>query len=458
MKKTYLFLRIYNSRLFIPLSLFVMFLLAWNIVDVTNIFEYQRRDNISFYYFDKYNFMIFLNIIILFVAIIVHWYDFHRINRPIKGEIGLFIIAEAKNIKEYEIIKAKINDSLLKMFSANTEKIEYEIIFPTFMKMRRVTRKYKNIQKTEKIFKKKNSIFVMKVTNESKKWDDKNEEIVIEYCGINLKNHKDSNEKANFLRRKIYTQDKSDVRSIKLPLSELASGIKYTFAKNSSDIRNLDISEELFLELSYKNGRFANNSIEIKKRLKDDLIQVDYLNIFNGYYKYLDTDDEKMLGIIRNRLISVSKCSKKAYQYLIFLAVYKFLKNRDIEGATIDVIQCAKNYEDRKEWRILEAFFLLYKGHIDQGYKKFDDVFTKDNMETEYAYDFEELIKFTLEKEPEKTQLNLAIGIINQEIRNKNILAEKHYKEFLETKKTNIKVSVEKSINRRLNNIENKSA
>jgi len=326
------------------------------------------------------------------------------------------------------------------------------------MKMRRVTRKYKNIQRTEKIFKKKNSIFVMKVTNESKKWDDKNEEIEIEYCGINLKNHKDSNEKANFLRSKIYTQEKSDLRSIKLPLSELVNGIKYTFAKNSADIRNLDISEELFLELSYKNGRFANNSIEIKKRLKHDLIQIDYLNIFYGYYKYLDTDDETMLDIMRDRLVSVSKCSQKAYQYLIFVAVYKFLKNKDIEGATMAIIQCSENYEDRKEWRILEAFFLLYKGHINQGYKKFDDVFSKDSSETEYAYDFEELIKATLVMEPEKTQLNLAIGIINQEIRKKNILAEKHYKEFLDTKKARIDDGVESSINLRLYNTENKSA
>ena len=441
--------KINESRIIIPISLIVAIAATYFLIDIKNIYDLILNRNFAQNNFDIFNFVAFALIILILIGIVINHYHLDRVK---KGNVGIFILINGENKKEYEEKKEKICKLLTRIFMGNIERVNYEVTIPPFHKVKKINKLFKNTSKVETYFKGKNNVFAIKLHENNKNDGTGQEQYVIEYFLINNSKTFNENKKIKFIKNNINEATAKYPDVMELHYSNIEDGLRYVLAKLFMKANYLDISEELFSDLSYD----ADNAqiTEIKSSINKDLFKVNLLGIYYYFHKYLEKNEEYFLIEMSKRIDGINKYKSNSFQYYIFTAIYIFLKYKDTKQALEVLEECKIYYRDENNLVLMEAFLDLYSGRISNSYRKFNSV-CKRNITAEKIYNFEELMKGIVRMEPIEYHLNLGLGIINYEIRKNNTLAEKYYKEFLKTSKYQIDKPIELDIYLKLANIKN---
>jgi len=441
--------KINESRIIIPLSLVLAFAVIYFLIDMKNIYELVLTRNIAQNNFDIFNFVAFALIILVVLGIIINHYHLDRVK---KGNVGIFILINGENKMQYEEKKGKICKLLTRIFMGNIESVNYEVTIPPFHKVKKINKLFENTSKVETYFTGKNNVFTIKLHEKNNNDGTEQEQYIIEYFLINNSKTFNENKKIKFIKNNINEATAKYPDVMELHYSNIEDGLRYVLAKLFMKANYLDISEELFSDLSYdvENTQIA----EIKNYINKDLFKVNLLGIYYYFHRYLEKNEEFYLIEMSKKIDEINKYKSNSFHYYIFTAVYVFLKHKNTNEALEILEECKKYYRDENNLVLMEAFLDLYSGRISNSYKKFNSV-CKRNITPEKIYNFEELMKGMVRMEPTEYHLNLGLGMINYEIRKNNTLAEKYYKDFLKTSKYQIDKPIELDIYLKLSNIKN---
>ena len=152
------------------------------------------------------------------------------------------------------------------------------------------------------------------------------------------------------------------------------------------------------------------------------------------YYYYAKKDLDRTYKFANKSL----EFNKENYTAYLLLAIFHFLKNRDIKKA-LEMIELASKYSNGDMgWKYSEAFLHCYNGDLETSKKCYSAAFRGRPLESErFLRDIVSFIEDILSLEPDKFQLHYALGRIYYQKLYNLPMALENYEKFLEGQSKN---------------------
>jgi predicted RNA-binding protein with RPS1 domain len=222
-----------------------------------------------------------------------------------------------------------------------------------------------------------------------------------------------------------------DIEEFKISSLDVALTCKYIIGVSlylSLEFKaaNLVLSELYDQVVRISNDRPTINNIKKKVPLRLYEINIIAYIVANAKFFNEDSDRITLLVEMKESITRANRYIPGTYSYYLASASLYILDQRDVANAKIAVGN-AKKKANNKVWLFSEAFLVLYEGNnLLTAYRKYLQALkVKYDLNSLYTY-----IKFILEEDEDKKQLNLALALICCQL-NRRDEARKYAQTFL---------------------------
>jgi len=169
----------------------------------------------------------------------------------------------------------------------------------------------------------------------------------------------------------------------------------------------------------------SRDLIHIKEKTKK-IISAEFASIC--HYYYIKKDLERMFKFAKKAL----EFEKENYRAYLLLAIYHFLRNRNIKEA-FETLEIARKFaEGDLGWLYSKSFLHCYTGDLNKANGCYSKAFRGQLLESEkFLNDIISFIEKILKQEPDKIQLHFALGKIYFQKLNNLPMALENYQKFL---------------------------
>ncbi len=440
MKKTWLFLKLYNSIFFVPLMLVLFTLILFSSIDLNSIRLVVMGEVSVMFIIYLWHFILFVNIVILFLAMIFHWVDYHKISKVSKDHIGVLVLIDVDKPKDYERIKEMYYEAFLSIFIGNIEKANYEMIFPTHLRMKKQLSFLKDPRAGKKKLKEKNIAMMVVVSSEDP--ENMHEDSELRYIINDEYRHEIEDEKIAYLSNKLSKKEYNySFDTITINNKDIKDGFRFVLSTLLLKLNYLSNSQELIDDMVLET-EFQG---DVKREIKSKFFRMHYMFMMYDYYWYLDYKEEEMLVDMRERLESLQEIQSNNYIHDMYYVIYRLLLGDDADSLLILINEKKKNHEYIKEFIFLEGFIELMNGKISTGYKIMKKATMKGISSRRITY-LEALAKGLMLQKNDMIHLNLALAVLNEDVRLRADIAEVYYEAFMKTTKYKIDETVEMDV------------
>lgn len=176
---------------------------------------------------------------------------------------------------------------------------------------------------------------------------------------------------------------------------------------------DVEYSHSLFLELEQKIKNIKTNFpviLKIKRRLPIRLAEINLTNARFLHEEWRQTRNLDCLAEMKYFLDKILELSPGDYNAHLLRAIYYFVYEHDVHNAINELRKC-KNIDDAT-WRYSLAFLYAYSGDMTKSIRMYKSAF-RHSCDIKVPFEVEEFICWLLEKEPDKVQLHLCLGLLN---------------------------------------------
>lgn len=432
MKDTIKLLEYLQKYYYEPLGLilqnvFVMWI-ALNKVDFFNIRLFSFEIN------DIKNSILFCVVCFTMILVNIIWLilNFKKPKRDSSKNTILFCIS-ANKYSDYKYIKNILEIRVKNEIEQNLE-LNIQVLFTKYLASKFVLKKHINSKGFYFLNNNYNLLFICKVVNE---WKDKSIPIAELTSDMGVITSRISME-----TQKLFMNN----------MSQLIE--KYIIKANDDYNDGLDFSKEVILILEYISviaSLLSNNPFYSLKAIEDlgdkfaycdsnrksiifikSKYQFTYEQILincalNEYNKYLN-DKISSTYDLDLYLGKMKECKNIYYDYLLLKSAVIMLETRNSSLAR-ELIMKAKNTKHKEDvWKLSIAFLDCYDGALIDSYLNYKSAFLIDYQD---FLGIEHYISKIYAIEKSKYQLNFALGLLNDFIKEDFIVAREHYNKFI---------------------------
>ncbi len=184
--------------------------------------------------------------------------------------------------------------------------------------------------------------------------------------------------------------------------------------------------------------RFHNDFpaiVKIRQRIPKLLADVYLVQVRLAYANWRRTKDPQFMEEMDPHLGHLEHVDPDNVDLHACRAIWLFVTKRDVAGA-LEEIRKARNTVDQT-WRYNHAFLLAYKGSLKTALEEYKRASKKVLPNPRTLLDVEEFITWVVDKEPDKTQLHFALGLINFFSKGDQRRAMLDFEKFLEVTPAN---------------------
>jgi hypothetical protein len=384
-----------------------------------------------------------IEIIILLSTIVVilfFWSKSYRITKTKKNKIGFVVSFHCDDEKERKRFEEDFINTIRKLIKqGKTGKSFQLIILPE-----RIAKKINNYDIANKIRNKLKAHFILYGRIRLRNFLN-NLNHIIEMNGIvghtpvkeDIRSQL-SQEFNELLPRRVNFKEGNDLLGFDFTSDWTNIVVKYIIGIAATISNDFDYAINLYDDvLSHLNKKQTNFPVFVKlqRRVPLRLAEIYMVKAGSSYNKWLENQDFKYIEEIGTSIEKIDPLHRNLYGYLTIKSIYIFLEKRDFQTA-INLLKKCKKIED-PTWHLSLAFLYAYSGDLRLSIREYKKVELYPIKQPYCIFQVETFINYILENEPEKYQINYALGYFYWKIKGDNLLAKEHLIKFLAEKEKN---------------------
>jgi len=377
-------------------------------------------------------------IFILLFTLFILWLQTTKIPKNTKNKIGFIVSIATENKDQYKKLKADFLESIRAHLQKSSLRHQFNlIIYPEFF-----AKKLNDREVALNYLSKSKSHFLLYGRCRERNIEGKDQYIIdlqgaVTHTPISKQISKTfSKEFTELLPSRITLPHENDVFNFEIISNFINIVSKYIIGIASFFSGDYNYSKDLFLSVINDLKGIKTNLpaiTTIRKRTPIRISDMLYLLGQNEYEKY---KKHKNIDSLEKMALLAQESKKYVYNHYnasLLLAIYHFLKDRNIKAA-IKELNNSKNLHDAT-WRYSYAFLKAYSGELDAAVRTYNNAF-KHTCQESVPLQSEEFMLEILNDEPEKYQLYFCLGYLNFHIKKDFASAARDFELFINSDNT----------------------
>jgi hypothetical protein len=365
------------------------------------------------------------------IAVFIIWYKNKVIKKACRNKLGCAVAIRTLDEKEENKIKEAFIYELRDQLSNSIINRKFQLVEIQQYYAREITNK----EDAVKVLRKSRCQFILHGSailgiHEGKEYHYLKLKGTVTHAPISKAMHKifQSEMKAVCnIKERLPVED--DIIYFEIKAEEVNYAARYIIGIAALVSNYLDVARDIFEEID--NALDDRNIVPIiKKRISVKLDIVYYGKAMRHYWKWVENGDMEELKKTDEYSNKVKE--KDDPRICLLRSVCLFVIHRNITAARGQILKCRGRTDNT--WRFNLAFIDAYEGNMEEAYKNITKA-CREVTNTDVAYQVELFLDKILLDEPDKYQLYVLLGIINQDLKEDMKLAKKNYKAFLENHK-----------------------